>query len=860
MKVLIVAAALASLTAGFMPTFLAAQVGSEAGDCNLSLETLYCQPGEEDTIKSALSNGNKKIVLSAGTFNVGYWSIKSSTEISGQGPDQTVLVKSPGNTHKPFLQAGTREPDPMNPTRCIEHGNPSGSQCQVHDIKISNLKISGLNNASASIGIVIFNGERIEVSNVHFENIDHDALSFYGSYVQADADSFKLRDDALNCRVLTITDNKFESVRGHGISLATFCQDFVISGNKLVNINKSGINCSNSIQAEISHNDIYHQGDDPGHPMGHAGIRLSNNAQNISVKENRIQGMSRGIFVLTSSHYNNIGDNYIRGVTRSDDHQYRPDGVKHVSQGIYVTSPYNTIFCNDVGNTDGRGIVVSGRDWEASYREWGGYWHGDYNAFRNNRVYNTGIRMSLGKPTDVVWILDTPGSAPETANKAYGTLLLDNFDGGKWDERFSWCDINSYETRVRLLESLIPKDGDFYVAPWGSDSNPGTFSEPFASVYKAQFSASPGDLIYIRGGTYKFSGTSDSDGIGILFGRSGQRDQPIKYFAYPGETPVFDFFDFKPYARIRGFSVQADWLHFKGIEIKGVQQVITDVNESWGIRIENNADHNIFENMNLHHNEGPGLFIASGGDNLVLNVDSHHNYDPDRSGENADGFVCHSTRDNNIFYGSRAWANSDDGFDFMNSLGKCIVEYSFAFNNGYIPDTTTNAGDGTGFKIGGFGLDTSKFPSTIPRHESRFNVAFGNRINGFYSNHHPGGLAFVNNTAFNNQYNFNLLADVGSADHYLRNNVAFGSGAAVGNANTSEIDSEYNSWDLAVTANVYDFKSIESHLATAPRDSDGSLPINDFVRLVSGSDLIDAGENIGDPFLGSAPDLGAFEY
>lgn len=403
-------------------------------------------------------------------------------------------------------------------------------------------------------------------------------------------------------------------------------------------------------------------------------------------------------------------------------------------------------------------------------------------------------------------------------------------------------------------------EGDFYVAPWGNDNNPGTIYQPYATVAKAQSQASAGDLIYIRGGTYKFSGTDDSDGIGILFNRSGKRNYPIKYFAYPGEKPVFDFYDFRPYKRIRGFSVRADWLHFKGIEIKGVQQIITNVNESWGIRVESNSDYNVFENLDLHHNEGPGLFIASGGGNLVLNVDSHHNYDPDRGGENADGFGCHSSREGNVFRSSRAWANSDDGFDFIKAAGKCTVEYSYAFNNGYIPDTTIKAGNGTGFKLGGFTLDTSKFPDVVPRHEARFNVAFGNRINGFYANHHPGGLTFINNTAFNNPYNFNLLADMGAADHYLRNNVAFGSGVALGKATKSEINSAYNSWDLKVTANAKDFKSTATYLATAQRDYEGNLPKNDFARLVRGSDLIDAGQYLNNDFKGNAPDLGAFEY
>src|SRR4029077_20715569 len=47
--------------------------------------------------------------------------------------------------------------------------------------------------------------------------------------------------------------------------------------------------------------------------------------------------------------------------------------------------------------------------------------------------------------------------------------------------------------------------------------------------------------------------------------------------------------------------------------------------------------------------------------------------------------------------------------------------------------------------------------------------------------------------------------------------------------------------------------------AVAPRKADGSLPDIDFMRLVAGSHLIDAGVDVGLPFNGSAPDLGYFE-
>jgi hypothetical protein len=68
-----------------------------------------------------------------------------------------------------------------------------------------------------------------------------------------------------------------------------------------------------------------------------------------------------------------------------------------------------------------------------------------------------------------------------------------------------------------------------------------------------------------------------------------------------------------------------------------------------------------------------------------------------------------------------------------------------------------------------------------------------------------------------------------------------------------------NSWQLPVTADAQDFASLAETLALAPRQADGSLPMNDFARLVEGSDLIDKGVDVGLPFTGTAPDLGAFE-
>ncbi|MCA9242055.1 MAG: hypothetical protein KDA37_17715, partial [Planctomycetales bacterium] len=408
---------------------------------------------------------------------------------------------------------------------------------------------------------------------------------------------------------------------------------------------------------------------------------------------------------------------------------------------------------------------------------------------------------------------------------------------------------------------------EYYVSPTGSDSNPGTLALPFASIARGQTAASAGDTVWLRGGVYEYVAGAGASANAVLFNKSGAPGARINYWAYPGETPVFDFNNYLPVERIRGFSVQADYLHFKGLELRGVQQVITNVNESWGIRVEGSGgDWNIFEQLNLHHNEGPGLFIINGGNNLVLNSDSHDNYDPDRGGENADGFGSHSDDDGNIFMGNRSWNNSDDGYDFINSPGRVQLIDSWAWHNGYVYGTNTAAGNGAGIKAGGFLLNSANFPppEDVPTNLVQGTLSFDNRVQGYYANHHPGGIEWINNTAFDNPRGFDLINDVDPqnwpADHYLRNNIAYANGQDLANANLSLIDDEFNTWNTGFSVSAADFVSLVPTGVDGPRQADGSLPVLEFLHLLQNSNLVDAGQDVGLPFSGTAPDLGAFEF
>ena len=73
--------------------------------------------------------------------------------------------------------------------------------------------------------------------------------------------------------------------------------------------------------------------------------------------------------------------------------------------------------------------------------------------------------------------------------------------------------------------------------------------------------------------------------------------------------------------------------------------------------------------------------------------------------------------------------------------------------------------------------------------------------------------------------------------------------------------STYNSWQVisAPAVSASDVQSVDYSGAAGPRNADGSLPVLPFLRPVAGGRLIDKGVNLGEPFNGVAPDLGAFE-
>jgi Pel9A-like, right handed beta helix region len=415
----------------------------------------------------------------------------------------------------------------------------------------------------------------------------------------------------------------------------------------------------------------------------------------------------------------------------------------------------------------------------------------------------------------------------------------------------------------------------WFVATNGSDAFPGSSNSPFATIMRAQTAATSGDTVYLRGGTYflnntNITATNSSGPYNIV---NNLNKGGISYLAFPGERPIFDFSAVQPVTnRVTAFLVSASDCVFKGFDVVGVQVTIAvSHTQSECFRV-NGGNRNRFEQLSMHDGMGIGWYLTSGQSNLVLNCDAYNNRGLD-SGSlgNIDGFGCHPTSTSgrgNVIRGCRAWFNSDDGYDLINAKAAVTIENCWSFYNGYFTNFANSTGDGNGFKSGGYGLDGSAPPNPVPRHVTRFCLAVRNRVNGFYANHHTGGLDWFNDTAYRNNVNFDMLCaltnnltDVPGYDHVMKNTLGYKAvSRETNNLDVTQCDVSFNYFTLSVAVATNDFMSLDESLLTLPRQTNGALPYLAFAQPVSTSDVVNAGTNAGFAFAGTAPDLGAFEY
>jgi hypothetical protein len=273
------------------------------------------------------------------------------------------------------------------------------------------------------------------------------------------------------------------------------------------------------------------------------------------------------------------------------------------------------------------------------------------------------------------------------------------------------------------------------------------------------------------------------------------------------------------------------------------------------------GSNNIIENCRFYENRDSGLQLSNGSaNNQIINCDSYYNADPPDYGD-ADGFAPKLTvGSGNYFYGCRSWGNCDDGWDgYLRGADDITttLENCWTWGNGYLKNGSDpgEKANGNGFKMGG--ADNSNADSLM-HHFLLINcVAFNNKGKGFDQNNNLGSMTLYNCTGYGNLVsNYRILrALVPGQVLTVKNCVSDNGNAELG---TFAVQAS-NSWLTPFVVTAGDFVSLNGDSAGTARQAGGSLPEIAFMHLYEGSDLIDGGVDLGYPYKGSAPDLGAFE-
>lgn len=447
-----------------------------------------------------------------------------------------------------------------------------------------------------------------------------------------------------------------------------------------------------------------------------------------------------------------------------------------------------------------------------------------------------------------------------------------------------------------LLVSNFISAKDIYVAPNGNDNSAGDFASPYSSIQKAVDEAQAGDIIYLRGGTYKPSKR-------IKIDKAGKTDAYISMFGYPGERAIIDGSAMNP-ANVNEFKQSrciyvnhfGDYWHFKNIEMCNALDN--------GMKLE--GSYNIVENCKFYDNNDTGLQIGMYKDfaieetnsfpisgepafnpnytyckyNKVINCDSYNNYDSrsfngSDDGGDADGFAAKLfPGPGTEFHGCRAWNNSDDNWDLYMVYHPILIKDCWAWKGGYDKNNTAR-GNGNGFKLGGGGsAGGAAFKQSVGAHVVMNCISFDNYKKGFDQNNAYEGMYLFNNVAWGNEHNYRFPTVFEYGGMYMRNNIGWGATKdnheflSEDKVGSQVPNTDYNSWTTLDGCSPYkesakvlnpstgksekiptknyanQFKSLALDLAKADRQADGSLPDNDFGKLIDGSVFIDKGQNI----------------
>jgi hypothetical protein len=403
------------------------------------------------------------------------------------------------------------------------------------------------------------------------------------------------------------------------------------------------------------------------------------------------------------------------------------------------------------------------------------------------------------------------------------------------------------------------RSGNIYfvipAAPNADDANPGTYAEPFKTLYRPRQVMLAGDIVYLKGGIFS---QLDPDNPGwdvILMLRGGEHAsgtaaRPVAYLGYPGESPVLgspsarrgllllQSGDGLSYYVIGNLTFTQAWeqLPLSGIGHRVIGNYFHDgaAMDGAAIGMVASSQIKVFGNL-LHHNGEPGNKFVHGlyiqGFGTVSDVDFGWNQIQDHQGGRAIQLYGHQAGDlmDNIRIHDNLLAGSE-----LNNI-------------------TIGGSDGGTEVIG-----TVYFYN---------NIVVGAGAEGLRVNDPQGTFYIQNNTFYNNDTSQVYLQRAGTGRVTLQDNILYaGTGQAYytfepGGATSASFNASHNLVYNAGPCPAWDASCVNADPNFV------SLAAGDF-RLQAVSPALDAGVSTGRNRdyvgvvrpQGVAYDIGAYEF
>jgi hypothetical protein len=237
-----------------------------------------------------------------------------------------------------------------------------------------------------------------------------------------------------------------------------------------------------------------------------------------------------------------------------------------------------------------------------------------------------------------------------------------------------------FATRLALFVSFLAGSAygaTYYVATNGSDSNPGTIDQPFATINRGAAGLRPGDTLYVRGGTYFQT---------VYAPASGSPTAPVAISGYQSEIAVVDGAYTNPVSSWGNlFLVQGS---------NAVVRNLTVRRSNWiGLALTSPYDQAV--NITSQSNMENGIIVTGSADyasvqncQVYYNAKSNESFQAQR-GQWSTGLSAARGPSYVTFRGNQVWNNWGEGlstFECQHTLMESNVVYDNQLNI-YLSDT-----------------------------------------------------------------------------------------------------------------------------------------------------------------------------